>query len=384
MVKLRCKVCILPDTAPGIEFDNHGTCKYCNSHNKLEYKGESKLIKLLRNQKKGNYDCIVPISGGRDSTYVLLKMVKDYQLNVLAVTYENPFTDPLAYKNVNSAISILGVDLIKIQDKNRIHERIFLQNVKTFLKNPDPAMFPILCTGCRAVIPYEIHKIAKKNNIHFIINGANPFEETAFKTELLNLGSDKELGRKEFTKSVLFLLKRSSENLGYFKPLCIPVMIKDYLFSSHFTRNKEMSLFNTIDINLFSYLEWDELEIISRIKSELNWENNPEIASTWRFDCKVGLLKDFVYMNSLGITEKDDFYAKMIRENKITRSEAIERLKHENKIYYKEILSLLNPLGYEYKDLENLKDKLQRRAKMKRTADYYDYIPTPRKDPEKL
>lgn len=361
--KLRCERCGLPNTTPGIEFDHNEICKFCNSHKKLVYKGESALVEMLNTQKEGKYDCIVPISGGRDSTYVLLKMVKDYHMNVLAVNYENPFTDTFAYENVANAISILGVDLIKIPDKNRIHEKVFIRNVKTFFGNPDPSMFPLVCTACRAAIPYEIHKVAKENNIRFIINGANPFEETAFKTELLNLGSDKRLGRTEFTKSVLFVLQKSSKNIGYFNPVCIPVMIKDYLFSSQFTRNKKMRLFNTTDINLFSYIEWDEQEILSRITSELNWKHPLEILSTWRFDCKVGYLKDFVYMNSLGITEKDDFYAKMVRENKMTRNEALKRLQYENKIYYKEILSLLNPLGYEYQDLENLKDKLQEQVK---------------------
>jgi hypothetical protein len=262
---------------------------------------------LLNIHKKGKYDCIVPISGGRDSIYVLLKMVKDYHMKVLAVTYENPFTDPVAHENVDNAISILGVDLIKIPDQNRIHEKVFIQNLKTFLKNPDPSLFPLLCTGCRAVIPYEIHKVAKKNNISLIINGSNPFEETDFKIELLNIDSDQQLERRKFTKSVLFMLQKSSKNVGYFKPICVPVMIKDYLFSSHFIKNKKLNIFNTISVDLFAYIQWNEHEVLSRIKSELKWKQSTKIRSSWRFDCSVSLLKDLVYMSSFGITEKNDF-----------------------------------------------------------------------------
>ncbi|MDD4498146.1 MAG: ATPase [Methanosarcinaceae archaeon] len=354
--------CVLPDSTPNIRFDHEGVCNYCRNHQKIEYKGEDALIKSLETQKAkgGEYDCIVPISGGRDSTYVLLKMAKDYFLNVLAVNYENPFTDSLAKENLRNAVDILGVDIIKIKDKNRIHERVFNNNINVFFQNPNPSMFPLVCTACRAVVPYEIYKIAKKKNVSCIINGNNPFEEAPFKLALLNLISEEDLGRKTFSKSVFRVLKQSSKNAGYFKPLCIQSMLKDYFFANHFTGKKAMRLFNTANINLFSYVEWDEEEILSRLQSELKWKSPLRINSTWRFDCKVGFLKDFVYKTSLNMTEKDDFYSIMIRENKITRDEAIKRLEWENQIYYDEVLSLLKPLGFEDNDLEDLKGKLHK------------------------
>ncbi|MDY0130768.1 MAG: ATPase [Methanosarcina vacuolata] len=288
-------------------------------------------------------------------------MVKDYHMNVLAVNYENPFTDPLANENINNAVNILNVDLVKIPDKNQIHKKVFTQNAKTFFSNPDISMVPLLCTACRAVVPYEIHKIAKKNGINVIVNGGNPFEETDFKRQLLKVSSGRALNEKsnryEFTKGIISKLQCSSKNIGYFKPFCIQPMIKDYLFASHLTRNRKMPFLNTIDINFFIYIEWDEKELLSRIKSELNWKH--PISSTWRFDCKVGVLKDFLYINSLNITEKDNLYAKLIRESKITRDEALKRLESENQIDNNEILTLLRSLRYGYQDIEDLIDKLK-------------------------
>jgi tRNA(Ile)-lysidine synthase TilS/MesJ len=92
----RCTRCVLPENAPGISFDQHGVCNYCHSYKKLTYKGESALVKLLDSHRRrdSRYDCMVPVSGGRDSSFTLLKMVKDYGMKVLAIHYENPFTDP--------------------------------------------------------------------------------------------------------------------------------------------------------------------------------------------------------------------------------------------------------------------------------------------------
>lgn len=65
--------CILPDSYPGIEFDENGVCNYCLKHEKGQPRGAKELRKLVESipKGKGNYDCVVGTSGGRDSAYVL-------------------------------------------------------------------------------------------------------------------------------------------------------------------------------------------------------------------------------------------------------------------------------------------------------------------------
>jgi hypothetical protein len=98
-------------------------------------------------------------------------------------------------------------------------------------------------------------------------------------------------------------------------------------------------------VELFNYVEWDEQEIMSRIKSELDWDSPPELKSTWRFDCRVKHLVDFMYMKTLNMTDKDDFYAKMVREGLMTREDALQRLQDENRLYFDEIQLLLDQAG---------------------------------------
>jgi len=92
-----CSKCILKSGTPGIIFDETGTCNYCSTYNPMKVEGEEKLVDILEGfkKKRSRYDCMVGVSGGRDSTYTLWKLVHDYQMRVLAVNYKNPFTDPL-------------------------------------------------------------------------------------------------------------------------------------------------------------------------------------------------------------------------------------------------------------------------------------------------
>lgn len=77
---------------------------------------------------------------------------------------------------------------------------------------------------------------------------------------------------------------------------------------------------------MFFYIEWGEREVLSRMTSEIGWDYPREL-STWRFDCKVWILKNFMWSKTIKVTEKDDCHSKMIRGGLITRDEALERRK---------------------------------------------------------
>ncbi len=92
----RCTKCILPETFPGIEFDDEGVCNYCRNYVPVKVFGEVELIRVLeRFRGKGEkYDCLVPISGGRDSTFALHQMIRRYEMRVLAITVDTGAISP--------------------------------------------------------------------------------------------------------------------------------------------------------------------------------------------------------------------------------------------------------------------------------------------------
>ncbi|MDQ1275568.1 MAG: hypothetical protein QG610_1142, partial [Euryarchaeota archaeon] len=178
----RCSKCVLPETSPGITFDKDGVCNFCRSYRKVQYEGESKLRELLYSYRRGSnkYDCVVGISGGRDSSYTLLKLAKDYNLKVLAVNYENPFTDPQAKTNIENAVEALNVDVVSFKLKNSIHEKTFKHNFTSWLRNPSPAAIPMMCIACKLILPNVI-EYAKMYDVKCVVTGGNPYEYTSFK-----------------------------------------------------------------------------------------------------------------------------------------------------------------------------------------------------------
>jgi len=358
----RCPQCTLSLATPSIELNDNNSCNYCQTHQKIVYKGEDELLKILDKHRgeAGKYDCIVPISGGRDSTFTLLKLVKDYKMNVLGVNYLSPFTHPQATRNIKNAAEILGVDVITFTQKKRIHERTFKSNLNAWMKRPSFGVFPLVCVACK-LFWYETIKIAKKHRIKCIVAGLNRFEDTSYKKALLGI-STKESWEKTYIKSALGMAKEVLKNPRYFKPSFLPAIFKAYFFGDSYALGTRMFAADLSILDLFYYIPWNEQENLTRIRNELNWQSPPELNSTWRFDCKVAHLKDLIFLKTFGITEKDDLFAKMVREGDLSYDLALERLERENIIHADTVKEVLAKADIDYSDFL---DFLSRNSRIK-------------------
>ena len=116
-----CSRCLLDSSIPGITFDSKGECNYCKIHDQLdeEYssmQGRNKLDRLINKMmagKKRRYDCIVGISGGCDSSYLLHK-ITEWGLRPLAVHFDNNWNTATAKNNMEKMIESLNIDFLKI------------------------------------------------------------------------------------------------------------------------------------------------------------------------------------------------------------------------------------------------------------------------------
>ena len=113
-----CINCFYPETKPDIEFNDKGVCSACisfDNRNKINWdlreKEFVKIVKKLKKNKNGNYDCIVPVSGGKDSTWQVLKML-EYDLKILCVNARTCDLTPIGKKNLDN-IKKFGVDMIE-------------------------------------------------------------------------------------------------------------------------------------------------------------------------------------------------------------------------------------------------------------------------------
>ena len=334
----------MPDTTPGIVFEKSGVCNYCNCE-EFKFRGEPKLLQILQTHRDSEkkYECIVNISGGRDSAYTLLKLKKDYAMKVLAVNYANPFTNEQAKKNMANMVRALDVDFIQFRHRSAIFEYCFKNNLLAWMKNPSAAMVPMMCIGCK-IIWKDILRIAKHYNITLIVNGGNPYEYTSYKKELLQVSHTENLVAT-YLKNIKGLITEILKNYRYLNPQCVPTLIKGYLFNNQYSVGTRLFGKGITCIDLFHFIAWNEKDILTRITRELDWDYPHSLKSTWRWDCQIGHLKDYMYMKTLGMTEKDDFYAKMVREGLMSRQEALRRLENENQIHMKIIAELLEQQG---------------------------------------
>ena len=113
----KCKSCLLPETYETIEFNENG-CNICNGAS-FKNKGidwdkrKRELDKLIEKYKgKYSYDCIVPFSGGKDSTFTLYYLIKNYGIKPLVVRFNHGFMRKIVRENNEKTFKKLGVDVI--------------------------------------------------------------------------------------------------------------------------------------------------------------------------------------------------------------------------------------------------------------------------------
>ena len=317
-----CSKCILPEVYPNITFDDNGVCNYCKEHKKVQYLGSSKLVEELEKYKtgKGKYDCLVPISGGKDSTYVLYQLSKKFNMRVLAFNYDNCLTHPLAQENVRNIANSLGVDLVT--KRNEKQKEYLAINLKAILRKPSVAMVPMLCTGCRYGIIGNAFNIAKKYNIPMIVIGWGPIEDTPFKEEYL----------KNNSRSVKDgLLRNLLKNRAYIRPGNMIACIKDYYHNYQHVKDWNIVLKMLHPgaklIQFYDYITHNPDKIQSILEQEVGWKA-PDKKDSWQWDCKIKLLQNYFYGKEVNFTATDGYLSAMVREGFISREEALERLKY--------------------------------------------------------
>lgn len=338
----RCSRCVLPRCAPNITFSGEGVCSYCQDYQPYQIQGQIALERLLESQRGrgGKYDCMVTLSGGRDSTYTLLSLVKDYGMRVLAVNYQNPFTDAIAVENINHAVDSLGIDIVRFQLPRDSHVKTFRNSALAWFEHPHGGMVPMVCMSCKTMW-WNIIQIARANNVHCIVSGGNPLEYSIFKKQLL--GIPRNTGPETtFIRALPTLAAEVIRNRRYLNPSSIPTIVKGYLFGDPYCIGSRLIGASLSRIDLFHYIPWNETEIFNRIRTEMNWDYPRRFHSPWRFDCKIGHLKDYMYMWAAGMTERDDMYSQMVRQGLLNRYEALARLERENQIHYDEIHDLFS------------------------------------------
>ena len=184
-----CSRCIYDDRTPAITFDNEGVCNYCRVVEKLsdEYQtgkpeGERKiqeLITRIKTEGKGKkYDCVIGVSGGTDSSYMVYWAIKQ-GLRPLAVHYDNTWNTSIATENIRKVLTKLKVDLFTLVVNNKevddIFKSFFYAGVPEIEASTDLALAE---TMYRAASKYGIKYVLEGHS--FIAEGVTPLGKNYF------------------------------------------------------------------------------------------------------------------------------------------------------------------------------------------------------------
>lgn len=328
----RCTRCILPETFPEIEFDESGVCNYCLDYEPVRVYGEEAFEKVLDEYRDTGekYDCVVPISGGRDSAFVLHQMVRKYGMRVLALTVDSGAIMPEGYRNIDRVTKVLDVDHVWIRDGSHIETARRNARIKfhAWLKKPSINMIVPVLNSADKQMNLRIFRYAHENGVPLVLGGNNignsTFEQEHFKTGFLGVFPDERGFYSTYDKIRLFFLfgwefLRNRYNYHW-------SVFNEYLGGAFVYFFESLQKPDDVEaLGFYDYIYWNEKDVVSTVVDELGWRGASDTAATWRVDDAAYPLIDYMYLKLVGFNEFDEHYSKLIREGQISRDEAFKR-----------------------------------------------------------
>lgn len=318
----RCKRCLLPETYETIEFDEEGICNICRStehkQQAIDWDERKRLLDRLieKYRGKGDYDCIVPYSGGKDSTFQLYYLMKEYGLKPLVVRFNQGFMRPTIAENNQHILKKLGVDVLEFTPNWRIVKKLMLES---FLRKTD------FCWHCHTGIYSYPLRIAIKFNTPLLFWG-EPLAEISAYYDYLNDEIEYE-DEKKF--NMVRNLGISADDMwGMINTPEDPVDKRD-LVPYSYPELRELKAINYCSVCLGSFIPWDYTKNSEIIQRELGWkldtlEGVPlEINRHGeKIECFMQGARDYIKFIKRGYSRVAQINAFHVRNGRMTTEEA--------------------------------------------------------------
>jgi amino acid adenylation domain-containing protein len=322
----RCSRCLLSNAYPGINFDEDGTCNICRDYERYKvpadnyFKGLAQLDALIlkaKQTKKSDYDCLLLYSGGKDSSYVLYRLV-EMGLNVLAFTFDNGYISGTAFENIKRMTAKLGVDSIICNTANMAE--IFVESLNNL---------HTVCSGCFKALTTISTRIAYEKGINMVVTGLSRGQ--IFDTKLHGFFDQGIFDTHEIEEKLLLFRK------GY-----------------HSMEDKTTRLLNsTFDDSVWQqvyfvdYFRYDDIEV-SKIKAYLKskdvYWNQPGDTGFCSTNCMINDPGIYVHTKKIGYHNYEAPLSWDIRLGTARREEALKEVKLN--IDIPKVREILTEIGY--------------------------------------
>jgi hypothetical protein len=313
-----CARCILPSSFPRIEFDEKKVCSVCrdydhwwsewNSRKSERRKTLEKICRQAKNKYK-EFDALVPLSGGKDSTYVLYLAKKVLGLNCLAYTLDNGYLSDYAKHNIETTCRKLQVEHLYYCLDPELTNRLFA----LFMKKTG-----WFCSVCMRAIAMAHFRLADLYKTPLIITGSSMRTEPPLTREMFQSGDPAHfqsvLAGEPIARECKRLCQRGASTkrkLGY----------------AFFLASGQKRLYTYAIFNIADYVDWNYQTIYNTIREELSWEAPVE---SEHMDCIIHPIQKYIHNRrfpNLNMTKLT--LARLVMDGQITREEALRRLENE-------------------------------------------------------
>ena len=300
----QCNRCLMDTNAdPKIVFDENGLCNHCVRYDTLittrtisglagEQHLENLVKKIKRAGRKRDYDCIIGISGGVDSTYVAW-LVKQHGLRPLAIHLDNGWNSELAVKNIECVLKKLGIDLytyVLDWDEFCSLQVAFLEASTPDGEIPtDHAIYALLWNE------------AAKRNIKYIISGMN------FTTESIHVTN------WSYVHSDWRYIKHINSRFGKAKLRSYPHFSFLRLFYLNIVKKVRT-------LSILNYIDYQKDEAMQLLNNELGWQY---YGGKHHESIYTRFYQGFVLPKKFGIDKRYGHFSDLINAGQMSRDAAL-------------------------------------------------------------
>jgi len=326
---------------PFITFDTNGVCNFCIHYRPRMTRSEGDLRLIAdRYRRPQGPECIVPFSGGRDSSYALHVAVNELELRPIAYTYDWGMVTDLGRRNISRMCAELGVENIVIAADIAKKRENIRKNLTAWLKAPHLGLLSLLTAGDKHFFQH-IDTVKQQTGVLLNLWGINPLETTHFKAGFLGV-------RPDFEETGVYsrgLPKQARYQMLRFGAMArTPSYFNSSLWDTLSGEYYRSFMPKTDYFHVFDYYPWDE-HVVESVLAKYAWETAPDTQTTWRIGDGTAAFYNYVYYTAAGFTEHDTFRSNQIREGLLSRSSALSLVVQENVPQPREFIAYCETTG---------------------------------------
>jgi len=347
-----CNTCLFPETKPDLFFNEEGVCSACQGASKkienIDWAQREKdfytiIEKYKLKDNQTGYDCLIPVSGGKDSTYQVYFMKEVCKMNPLCVCFETTNLTELGQKNIDN-ISKMGVDVIYFKKNYNAYRSMVIEGFKRVGDEMWPNHLGIF------TIPINI---AVKFNIPLVIWGENPQLEYGGPVDSIE---NNILNRRWLEEFGGLLGNRIQDMIG------VDGLTEKDLTPYFYPSDEDIQRVGVFGLFLGHYFFWDarkQLEIVKQHGFSVK-EDGP-VEGTYtnyeNLDEKMHGLHDYLKYIKYGFGRATDHACIDIRNKRLTREEGLDLLrKYEGKYPHQSINAFIEYSKMTKEEIDNVLD----------------------------